>query len=392
MTKDSVPEFENWQDFLVGLQQQKALNDLKSEGVEMIDILPQIIMKYNLDYEKCMYNIHLFNENSMFNAGSTIPSTESMIQIMVEKRFGTVDKIFNTFFVCSLPDVYSWFQNKQKEDMELNLLVKKLERNIHNYINKNHRLTIDAYLQLCELYKNNYGAFETEAISTNSTTSEDNIEMSHVDEIIEKPIQVELNQGSNSANKINSKELIKKANSLATAGLAKLRSPTKDVKGAIDDFTEAIRINPKDSLNYRYRSWAKKALGDLVGTLSDQDKEIEFDPDPNSNLFIKRAYVKKELNDILGALADYDKAIEIEPQNSYLYVYRGEFKVQQNDFISAITDFDKIIKLNEITGKGYYLRGKVKHQIGDRTYCKDWEVAADLGYKSATTALEKHCP
>ncbi len=191
-------------------------------------------------------------------------------------------------------------------------------------------------------------------------------------------------------NKLLSLPLIEKADLYAEAGLAKLKYRHEDYKGAIDDFTKAIEIYSKEPYYYRYRSWAKKKLGDLAGVLADQDKEIELAP-LNPTSYLDRAYTKSELNDLSGAVSDYSKAIEIEPLNSYFYNYRANIKRKQRDFIGAISDYTKIIELNEIAKTGYYMRGKVKHQIGDTTYCVDWKAAAELGNANAAKLLETYC-
>ena len=191
-------------------------------------------------------------------------------------------------------------------------------------------------------------------------------------------------------NKLLSLPIIEKADLFAEAGLEKFKYPNQDYKGAIDDFTKAIELFPKEPYYYRYRSWAKKNLSDLPGALSDQDKEIELAP-LNPENYIRRAYTKSKLNDLSGAVADYSKAIEIEPLDSYYYNYRANIKRKQGDFLGAILDYTKIIELKEIARTGYYMRGKVKHQIGEMTYCEDWKKAAELGNDSAAVLFETHC-
>lgn len=191
-------------------------------------------------------------------------------------------------------------------------------------------------------------------------------------------------------NKLLSLPLIEKADVLAEAGLIKFQYPNNDYIGAIQDFTKAIEIYSKEPYYYRYRSWAKKKLGDLAGVLYDQNKEIELAP-LNPTSYINRAYTKSQLNDLAGAISDYSQALEIEPTNSYYYNYRADIKRKQGDFAGAILDYTKIIELNEIARTGYYMRGKVKHQIGDTTYCEDWKAAAELGNANAAKLLETHC-
>ena len=191
-------------------------------------------------------------------------------------------------------------------------------------------------------------------------------------------------------NKLLSLPLIEKADLFAVAGLAKLKYPDKDYTGAIDDFTKAIEIYSKEPYYYRYRSWAKKEIGDLAGVLSDQNKEIELAP-LNPISYINRAYTKYKLNDLSGAVSDYSKALEIEPFNSYYYNYRADIKQKQCDFEGAILDYTKIIELNVIARTGYYMRGKIKHKIGDTTYYEDWKAAAELGNANAEKLIETYC-
>lgn len=96
-------------------------------------------------------------------------------------------------------------------------------------------------------------------------------------------------------NKLLSLPLIEKADVFAEAGLTKFQYPNNDYKGAIQDFTKAIEIYSKEPYYYRYRSWAKKKLGDLAGVLDDQNKEIELAP-LNPNSYLNRAYTKSQLN------------------------------------------------------------------------------------------------
>jgi tetratricopeptide (TPR) repeat protein len=191
-------------------------------------------------------------------------------------------------------------------------------------------------------------------------------------------------------NKLLSLPLIEKADVFAEAGLTKFQYPNNDYKGAIQDFTKAIEIYSKEPYYYRYRSWAKKKLGDFAGVLCDQNKEIELAP-LNPNSYLNRAYTKEKLNDLSGAISDYNIAIELEPENSYYYNYRADVKRKQGDFSGAIADYTKIIELNEIARTGYYMRGKVKHKIGDTSCCEDWKAASALGNTNAATLLETYC-
>ncbi len=50
-------------------------------------------------------------------------------------------------------------------------------------------------------------------------------------------------------------------------GLA--RSESGDYQGAVDDYTQAIRLNPEDEVSYLRRGYARMQLGDYEGAIND---------------------------------------------------------------------------------------------------------------------------
>ena len=85
---------------------------------------------------------------------------------------------------------------------------------------------------------------------------------------------------------------------------------SKDYKGAIDDSTKAIELDPENPDTYI--SWAhpKSLSGDYQGAIDDSTKAIELDPE-NSESYISRAHPKSLLGDYKGAIDDYSKALEL---------------------------------------------------------------------------------
>ena len=53
----------------------------------------------------------------------------------------------------------------------------------------------------------------------------------------------------------------------------------KNYKGAIEDYTKAIEINPSNALGYRERGRAKEKLEDYQGAIDDYTKAIEIRDD-----------------------------------------------------------------------------------------------------------------
>ena len=81
-----------------------------------------------------------------------------------------------------------------------------------------------------------------------------------------------------------------------------LKFTNGDYKGAISDYTEAIRLNPREAQTYYMRAGVKFLLGDNYGAIGDYTEAILIEP--NIPAFHKaRGDVKEELGDKKGAIS-----------------------------------------------------------------------------------------
>ena len=69
---------------------------------------------------------------------------------------------------------------------------------------------------------------------------------------------------------------------------------------------------------------------------------IELDP-KNADAYFYRGYSKANLEDYRGAILDFNKAIKLDPQNGYAYYKRGFSKLTLKDYAGAILDYTKAI-------------------------------------------------
>ena len=109
---------------------------------------------------------------------------------------------------------------------------------------------------------------------------------------------------------------------------------------AIDDYTQAIALNPQDARSYHNRGNAKSDLGNHAEAIEDYNKAIELDPQ-GTQIYHDRGNAKYSLEEYTEAIEDYSKAIEINPQYIQAYTSRADTKSALENFKEAIEDYKK---------------------------------------------------
>jgi S1-C subfamily serine protease len=127
---------------------------------------------------------------------------------------------------------------------------------------------------------------------------------------------------------------------------AQQRFDQQDYRGAIKEFSEALRLKPDYAEVYNNRGRARQNLQDYQGAIKDYDQSIRFKPSFPA-AFFNRGRVRAELRDYRGSIADYDQAIRIKPDYAMAYAGRGEARLRLQEYQGAITDFDQAIRFAE---------------------------------------------
>jgi tetratricopeptide (TPR) repeat protein len=130
-----------------------------------------------------------------------------------------------------------------------------------------------------------------------------------------------------------------------------------DNDNAINDFTNAIRLNPDFEAAYAYRALAYRSKGD-------HDR----------------------------AIADFTHVIRINPHDAIGYFSRGMLYNDKGDYNRAIEDFNRALQFDpEYAAEIYYGRGIAYSMKGDRTRAAaDWEAALRINpnHSNARRSLE----
>jgi tetratricopeptide (TPR) repeat protein len=89
----------------------------------------------------------------------------------------------------------------------------------------------------------------------------------------------------------------------------------KQWQGAVDAFTEAIKLSPKKAGLYVNRAVAYEKLEDWDKAEADCSAAIAIDPD-DTNAFLQRAIVRSEMGRAQEAFKDASRAARMEPDNA----------------------------------------------------------------------------
>ena len=151
-----------------------------------------------------------------------------------------------------------------------------------------------------------------------------------------------------------------------------------DYKGAIFEYTQAIRLDPDDALAYINRGNAKRKLGQHRAAISDYDTAIRLKPD-YALAYINRGYAKYKLGQHRAAISDYDSAIRLKPDDDLAYNTRGNAKYDLGQHFAAISDYDTAIRLKPDYALAYINRGVAKANLGQhRAAISDYDTAIRL--------------
>ncbi|MBW4555263.1 MAG: tetratricopeptide repeat protein [Trichormus sp. ATA11-4-KO1] len=154
-------------------------------------------------------------------------------------------------------------------------------------------------------------------------------------------------------------------------------------QAAVDDFTQAIELDPQNALAYNKRGNAFYQLGNYQQAQADSSKAISLNPQ-NANAYYDRGFSLYELGKYKEAIADYTKAIELNAKNAYAYYGRGLARVQMKDNKGANADFSTAIRLQPDYTEAYLQRGILRRRLKiQKTAMQDFEAIINLDANDA---------
>lgn len=151
----------------------------------------------------------------------------------------------------------------------------------------------------------------------------------------------------------------------------------RDFCWQIEDYTQAIKINPQYADIYKNRGIFRYLLGTQTGFT----QAIKINPN-DANAYKNRGDARADIGDYMGAIEDYTQAIQINPHAADAYYNRGNARYDLGDEAGAIEDYTQAIQMNPTYADAYYNRGNVRAEIKEKQAAiADFQKAADIYHK-----------
>jgi len=148
---------------------------------------------------------------------------------------------------------------------------------------------------------------------------------------------------------------------------------------AIEDFSRAISISPRNFEAYSNRGVAYSEVGQFEKALADFDRAIAFKPD-FYEAFAGRGVLFGRTGLFPEAIESFNEAIKIKPDRAEAYSDRGLAYSLSSQPERALADFTKAIELNNKLVRVYLNRGDVLLSAGNKEKAlADFRTACALG-------------
>ena len=158
---------------------------------------------------------------------------------------------------------------------------------------------------------------------------------------------------------------------------------------AIQDFNEAIRLNPDFEKAYYDRGNAYIGKEEYDRAIQDFDEAIQLNPNAET-AYYGRGYAYKKKGDYDRAIQDFNEAIRLDPDFERAYYDRGNAYIDKEEYERGIQDFNEAIQLNPNNANNYNNRGVAYNRKGDYGRAiQDYSQAIHLNSNDTTSYLNR---
>ncbi len=137
-----------------------------------------------------------------------------------------------------------------------------------------------------------------------------------------------------------------------------------NLERALQDTSDAIRIEPNEGSAYRLRGKVHHKLREFDRAISDFDRVISLDPMDAKARAIRGA-LKINVKDYLGAIQDLDEVVSIDSSLAMGFRYRAEANLRRGQLNDAMRDFNEAIRLDSDNTEAFIGRGMTNHRCAN---------------------------
>jgi Flp pilus assembly protein TadD len=162
----------------------------------------------------------------------------------------------------------------------------------------------------------------------------------------------------------------------------------REPERAIEDFDQAIRLDPGYVEAYDNRGFAHLAKRDYDLAIEDHTDALKLNP-RDALAYNNRGLAYKYKGDYGRAVEDFENAIRLIP-TALLYNNRGATRDAMGEHQRAVEDFDEATRLNPDYAPAWHNRGLSYKAMGDDIQAlNDFRKACDLGHRAACQLLRR---
>lgn len=147
-------------------------------------------------------------------------------------------------------------------------------------------------------------------------------------------------------------------------------TPLGYIEEAIKDYTQALRLNPRNHELLTNRGWANYQLGNYMLALQDLDLALVLNSRYEQG-YINRGLSYMACSEYEKAINDFEQVIEINPSNSDAYNNKGLSLLHLGEYNLALTNLSRSIAINPEDINPYLNRGLCYIHLSEDLLCAD---------------------
>jgi tetratricopeptide (TPR) repeat protein len=178
---------------------------------------------------------------------------------------------------------------------------------------------------------------------------------------------------------------------LARHNLTALKAKQGKTMTFEDRLTETIKEDSTMLYPYLERALQRFEGGYYKGAIDDYSKALEIDPN-DEEIWLGRGLAREKVKDFEGAFSDYTHAIDIKEDFFKAWINRGNVLFKLERYKDAIDDFNVALIYQSNYAPAIYNRAMAKMKLKDKQgACGDLKLAEGLGMEIENKVKSRIC-